>query len=474
MVSYHHLKSQMFEAIRVGEPGEFSMRMPMRPPDDGPALKQLFSDVSLAQKAFASPMLHGGPYLHWDDLRRRPPPEGLTHEQWWAAVKMQRRGARVHTPFLDKNGQPFWFCELPSIRATLRNVDLHWGGAIGSTMTGTPTPGEGRTYLVRSLAEEPFSSSFLEGAATTREIAKELIFRARAPKTRDERMVLNNYRALIHVKQTQTAPLSPQLICELHRIVTQGTLDRPEMAGVMRGPTDPVHVTDGPTDEILHTPPAAAELTGRLQLICDFANAPDDTANFIHPALKAVIVHFMIGYDHPFIDGNGRTARALFYWMMLKAGYWLSEYVSISSVIKDAPIQYGRAYLETETDEGDLTYFLLNQCKAIAESEKRLHAYVDRKRKEVENLAAVIEKSRREGGYNHRQTALLNDFIRRRLSSVNISSHQKSHSVSYHTSRNDLEELTRRGLLTKRRLGRDTMYTAAAGLDRKLLGASVS
>lgn len=41
----------------------------------------------------------------------------------------------------------------------------------------------------------------------------------------------------------------------------------------------------------------------------------------------------MIAYMHPFVDGNGRTARALFYWYMLKSGYWLTEYLSISRVI---------------------------------------------------------------------------------------------------------------------------------------------
>jgi len=285
-------------------------------------------------------------------------------------------------------------------------------------------------------------------------------------------MVLNNYRALIHVKNNQASALTPELILELHRIVTEGTLDRPDMAGVLRGPNDSVFVFDGPTDEILHKPPAAEKLQKRLQTICDFANIDADADRFIHPALKAIILHFMIGYDHPFVDGNGRTARALFYWMMLKSGYWLTEYVSISSVIKDAPIQYGRAYLETETDDADLTYFLLNQCKALSEAEKRLHAYMDRKRAEVEALANVIERSKRDGGYNHRQNSLLNDLIRRRVTTINILGHQRTHSVSYHTARNDLESLTRRGLLAKRRYGRDTMYSAAVGLDRKLLGSA--
>ena len=446
------------------------MRMPAKPPSQGDMWQELLGDSEKLHRVLRGPPSDNNTYLHWDDLRRRPAPDGLTHEEWWLTIKLRRQGAQIPTPFRDTKGCTFTFCEPPFIRATLRSVDLHWGGALGSTMAATPTAGEGRSYLVRSLAEEPFSSSFLEGAATTREIAKELIFRDRAPKTRDERMVLNNYKALNQVKNNQSSTLTPEFILDLHRTVTDGTLDRPEMAGVLRGSSDSVFVFDGATDEILHTPPPSSELQDRLQAICEFANSDTDEENFIHPAIKAIIVHFMIGYDHPFVDGNGRTARALFYWMMLRNGYWLSEYISISSVIKDAPVQYGRAYLETETDESDLTYFIVNQCKAMFESERRLQAFMDRKRAEVEGLSKVIDRSKRDGGYNHRQTSLLNDLIRRRIEIVNILSHQRAHSVSYHTARNDLESLLEQGLLLKRRSGRDTTYRAAIGLDRKLLG----
>jgi Fic family protein len=448
------------------------MRVPTVPPDE----QQLWANVLKDADAFARIMGASDgaltqDYLHWDDVRRRPPPAGLSHELWWLTLKMKRKAARTTTPFKDTQGRVFWFCEPVPVRSALRNVDLHWGGAIAApSAAGTPTAGEGRAYLMRSLAEEPFSSSFLEGAATTRDIAKELIFRDRRPRTRDERMVLNNYRAMQHVKQNLTEPLSVDLILEIHQIITEGTLDRPEMAGVFRSSSDGIRVFDEVSNDVLHTPPVAESLVERIGAICEFANDSESSSQFIHPAIRAVIVHFMMGYDHPFIDGNGRTARALFYWVMLKSGYWLAEYASISSVIKDAPIQYGRSFLETETDEADLTYFICNQCDAIAKSEIRLAEYMHKKRREVEGLAEVIEREKRDGGFNHRQTNLLNDLVRRRISKMNISVYQSTHAVSYHTARNDLEDLTKRGYLSKRRIGRDTIYAAAGGLEGKLLG----
>ncbi len=51
---------------------------------------------------------------------------------------------------------------------------------------------------------------------------------------------------------------------------------------------------------------------------------------FIHPVIRAILLHFMLAYDHPFVDGTGRTARALFYWSMAHQGYWLMDFISIT------------------------------------------------------------------------------------------------------------------------------------------------
>ena len=446
------------------------MRIPTAPPDDTAAFARAMQDTKVGFKLFSVPPEQGESYLHWDDLRRRPVPEGLDHEAWWAIVKLRRKASGQTLPFSDTAKRSFWFTEPAAIREAVRNVDLHWGGVIGSPASGIATPGEARTYLVRSLAEEPFSSSFLEGAATSREIAKQLIFQNRAPRTVDERMVLNNYYGLNYVKSNISGPLTVKIILETHRIITKGTLERPEMAGVMRADENDVHVVDNSTGEILHTPPRAEELPQRLQLICDFANNTMSDTGFMHPVVRAIVTHFMLAYDHPFVDGNGRTARALFYWLMLKSGYWLAEYASISSAINKAPVKYGRAFLETETDGADMTYFIMHQCLVIAEAERGLRQYIERKRKEIDNLAFVIEATRRDGGFNHRQTAILNEFIRKRSASTTIANYQIRHSVSYHTARNDLEELVIRGYLSKRRDGRESYYTPISTLERKLLG----
>ena len=121
----------------------------------------------------------------------------------------------------------------------------------------------------------------------------------------------------------------------------------------------------------------------------------------------------MMGWIHPFVDGNGRTARALFYWSMAKSGYWLIEFTSISRVIKKAPAQYAKAYLYTESDDNDLTYFIEHQLNVICEAIKALHTYLAKKTREIADTRRLIASSPKlKGKLNHRQLAAMDHFIK--------------------------------------------------------------
>lgn len=414
----------------------------------------------------ASPVDDAGRYLHWDELRFKKPPQGFAPEEWWAATQMARSAAGQQINLVDKLGVKFSFCETPPLKATLRNLDMNAGGALASDAVGL-SAGEGRLYLTRSLAEEPFASSFIEGAATTRKIAKELVLEGRKPRTKDERMVLNNYRAMQFVKDHKDEPLSLLLLLELHRIVTADTLDNPADAGRVRAGDD-VRVVDDTNNEVLFQPPAAADLPARLERLIAFANDKPEANRWVHPLMHAFMLHFALSYEHPFVDGNGRVARALFYWAALKAGYWLIEYVSISSVIAEAPIQYGRSFLYTETDGGDLTYFLLHQADILDTAVTRLMAYVERKRSEVAAFQKRLADKRRPDAFNHRQSWLLNEFARDRLDRVKVEEYATRNAVSYLTARNDLEALVKAHLVGRRKIGRVVEYRPVRDLVDRL------
>jgi Fic family protein len=316
--------------------------------------------------------------------------------------------------------------------------------------------------------EEAIRSSQLEGATTSRRVAKELLQTGRAPRDRSELMIVNNYRALEFMRTDMGAQLTPERVTTLQRILTEGTLDDPTGAGRLQTPDEErVVVADATTGETTHVPPPADQLPGRLDAMCAFANVSDEGSGgeFIHPVVRAVLLHFWLAYDHPFQDGNGRTARALFYWFMKTRGYWLVEYLSISKILREAPAVYSRAFVLTETDGGDTTYFLLHQLEVIQRAIEEMHSYLRRKVREVRELE---ESARAAGDLNHRQLALLGDAIRHPHNRYTYRTHAVSHGVTAETARTDLGGLAARGLLVRAKRGRQHVFSPVANLPQVL------
>ncbi len=409
-----------------------------------------------------TPVFHGR-YMHWDDLRYRPMPSGFTAEWVWLGLKYRRAAAARTLPIKDVNGAPFQYGMVDPIVELLHFVDQNAAGRI-EMPDPVLNPQTRDRYLVSSLIEEAIRSSQLEGAATTRQVAREMLRTGRPPVDRDEQMILNNYRTMQYVREITNQPLTTELLCSIQRMITDQTLERPESAGRFRRPDESVGIFDDRDNTLLFEPPLADSLPGRIQLWCDFANAkiPDF---FIHPVLRAIILHFGLAYEHPFVDGNGRTARALFYWLMLKQGYWLCEFLSISSVLRKAPVQYARSFLHAETDENDLNYFLIHQLGVIRQAIRDLHAHIRRK---TEELHAVEETSRVLAALNHRQKALVVHALRHPAADYTFESHRASHDTVYETARRDLLDLAKRGLLHVVRVRRAMHFRPAPALAQKL------
>lgn len=442
----------------------------MKIPQTPPPLERLLPH--LVQCAFDHAMrvtgpLVGGRYLHWDELRYRNPPKGLTKEDWWAATKIARQGLLKPLPFSDKHGRPFVFGMPDPVMKALHNIDRR---AAGSLSMETPiVSGDDRDrYLVSSLIEESITSSQLEGAATTREEAKAMLRSGRKPRDHSERMILNNFHAMELIRALRDESFTPGRIIELHRIVTQDTLDDPGAAGRFRTDSERVHVVDAQHVNVLHEPPDAASLPQRLGALCDFANRSDDAEPFVHPVIRAILLHFMLGYDHPFVDGNGRTARALFYWSLARSGYWLLEYISISRLLKRAPANYSRAYLHTETDANDTTYFIIHQITVIEQAITALYDYLGRKAAEQRNAEDLLRNASIPDTLNHRQVALLGHALRHPGHGYTVESHRRSHRVTTQTARTDLQFLTGQGLLEQRKRGRAFVYRAPDDLRGRI------
>ena len=198
--------------------------------------------------------------------------------------------------------------------------------------------------------------------------------------------------------------------------------------------------------------------------MCVFANEAS-SERFIHPVIRSIILHFWLAYDHPFVDGNGRTARALFYWSMLRHGYWLFEFVSISQTILKAPARYGRAFLLTETDGNDLTYFIIYHLEVIENAVSQLHEYIQRKTDELKKVEMELKGITI---LNHRQRALMGHAVRHPSFLYTIESHRLSHNVVYQTARTDLLDLAERNLLAARKRANTWTFSAPPDLEQRL------
>jgi Fic family protein len=429
-------------------------------------LTKLGSDASGRVLATLGITRAGDEYLHWDKLRHLESPAGLTKEEWWLGIKVTRTTEIRFLPLRDASGAALTYGLPDLVLKHLHYIDQRCSGEVAMDEVVTSERRAGQRFLVNSLMEEAIRSSQLEGATTSRRVAKEMLRTGREPKNRSERMIANNYRALQFMRDEMGEALSPGSILELHRIVTEGTLDDPSAAGRLQRPDEErVAVYDRDDGRPIYKPPPAEQLPERMRLLCKFANEDGGGEPFVHPVIRAILLHFWLAYDHPFEDGNGRTARILFFWQMRRRGYWLAEYLPISRFIRSAPASYGRAFMETETDSGDTTYFLIHQLRSIDRSIGELHRYLRRKIAEVQDVEQLLHGT---NGLNGRQLALLTDAVRHSDASYSFESHAKSHRVTHETARSDLHRLVESGLLTQRRMGRKYLFEPTPDLGERL------
>ncbi len=434
-----------------------------------PAIADLMKEAGTGglMKALSAPpdVRARAEYLHWDRLRHLEPPPELSAKLWWLKIKLARNDEWRRLPLRDRNGLGLGFTLPDQVLRSLHRIDQYDGG-VAARRDGIASERDARRrFVVNSLMEEAIRSSQLEGANTSRAVAKELLRSNREPLDRGEWMIANNYRAIQFMREEMGRELRPDSILELHRILTAETLDDPAAAGRLQVPGEERVKVHDRAGDVVWLPPPAEQLPERLGLLCDFANAGDEEEPFVHPVLRAILLHFWLAYDHPFVDGNGRTARILFFWAMRTRGYWFAEYLPISRLIRQAHGRYNRAFLEAESDGGDTTYFLLQQLGVIERAIGDFDVYVERKAAEQSDLKRLLHDV---DGINGRQLVLLTHALKHPDHAYTFAGHARSNRVTHETARADLGGLAERGLLVRHRRGRTYVFEPASDLPQRL------
>ncbi|MDP2691816.1 MAG: Fic family protein [bacterium] len=398
----------------------------------------------------------GTDYVYWDKFRHKEPtPKGATKEELWAITKIFRESQSAKSIVIDKDGKTFTWAKLDYFEEFFHKIDMSTGGELFVEKGGIKNADK-QKLISRGIMEEAIASSQLEGAATSRKAAKIMLREGRKPKNESEKMIVNNYISMKAVEEDyKNREMSIELIQELHSLITKDTVDSEGKEPRIRKKRDPVYVTDKLTGDIYHEGPDIGFVKAELEKLIKFSNHELGNETFIHPIIKAIIIHFWIGYLHPFTDGNGRLARLLFYWYLMRQGYWAFVYLPISKAIKLSAKQYTMAYVYSEQDDNDMTYFIDYNIKKIKLAVEEFKKYLEKKSKE--NIL-MKKKSEITHGLNDRQVQLLQFLHGDPDGRTTLNVHMNINQVTKMTANKDLKDLVSKDFLTRDKQGRNVYY----------------
>ena len=383
-------------------------------------------------------------YLYWDKAKYYCPKD-VDAKAFWMAIRFIRL---VNVRMLRFGEFEFSYTITDKMQSLLNQFDMNFGGML--TSSSLIPEQDKQMFLVSSIMEEAIASSQMEGANTTRKVAKEMLRKRQQPKNKGQQMILNNYETIRYISEHRNDEFNVANIKIIHSLISKNTLDDAAYEGVFRL-SDDIVVQNSITGTVVHTPPAFSQIETMLEELCQFVN--DESAdNFIHPIIKATIVHFMLAYIHPFVDGNGRTARSLFYWYLIKKGYWLTEYLSISRVIYKSKSSYEKVFIYTEHDMNDISYFIHYNLNAMQRAFEQLKQWLQVQMKKRQAMSQYYSIS----GVNNRQAELLRLFAEQPDLNIRVTEVATRFDVTTHTARADLQHLVEIGLLREILLDKKT------------------
>lgn len=191
---------------------------------------------------------------------------------------------------------------------------------------------------------EALYSSEVEGYFTTRKDLNDFVTGKRQPKLESERAVFANYVALNFGIRGIKNIYSKEFILKLNTLITD-TL-------VLDYRLEDVSVASK-TGKVVHEGVDFLEVDRYMQKLIDFMYSTK-----LEPLISSCIIHFYFVYVHPFIDGNGRTARALSYLYLISKGEDKYKLFSISYMLPSKRGQYYKELLKVEKNGYDLTSFI--------------------------------------------------------------------------------------------------------------------
>ena len=373
-------------------------------------------------------------YVHWDKFKDMQLPADTNREQLWQLTQTEREQGFFRRITMGGLITKWWLSN--SIEQQLHQLDIGLAGGRG--LEALLENKQIHRHKTNALLDESISSAQLAGAVVSKKAAREMLLKKRLPQNNDEQICINIFRALQLAFSKAGAPLSNEFFLQLHQTLTKDTI---KLKGIGQYRTnnkaDVSNVDFGGNYKI----PDAKLLPQAMEMLIAFYN-DDMLPFFIHPLLKACLLHYLLTSLRPFKDANGRMARLMVQLYLLKKGYWVAEFISVSNVIAKFKPQYHKSFAQSQTDGNNMGYFLQFYLQSVQMAYKSLNSFISRTTREK------TERSQTKlPGYNERQTAVLQWIKEDAEKIATIRELRSVYGVSKETARTDLSALVEKGWL---------------------------
>lgn len=382
-------------------------------------------------------------YLSPDEIKYRIEQQSELTEDWPALSRkiVATRKIGAITLFLKSIEPRFWFYPSDAIQKKIDQIE-RLGKDLYQQINAHATFKQ--DFLLDSRIEEAITSAIYEGAHSTRAQAEQLIASGQRPKDKDEWMLFNNFKAMKWVKENTGRPLSKEVILQLHKIVTENALEGDDVNFSGKFRNDKIFV--GPHEGINYKLIEVAI----AEMIAITTNNP----RYFHPLIKCILVHYFTAYIHPFFDGNGRTARALFYFKAMRNDLLYVELLSVSAYLKEHGTQYEGAFERVVKNDYDITYFIDFCLDSMFSSLNE----VSRK---VKYLLRMTDLRDRYGVSDH-QVGLMQRMALHKFRTVEIEEYAGQIGKSREFARQELKKLVDLDLIAELKVSKKLVYKVNA------------
>ncbi len=273
-------------------------------------------------------------------------------------------------------------------------------------------------------------------------------------RDRDIQEVLNYRNVLQFIEQYDNNEISSETLKHIHSLTVHRMLTD-DVVGEYR--RTQVVVKNSQTGEITFRPPPAVEIPFLIDSFLRWLNGvgPDD----MHAVLKAGIVHYELVRIHPFLDGNGRVARAAATLVLVKEGYDIKRFFSLEEYYDREPLAYYDALQSVAKQEGNLTNWIEYFTEGLAIELTRI-------KEKVKSLSTDLKIKKSLGGQqlalSERQIKVV-EFIQENGFLQNKAFFELFPMISEDTVLREIKDLIKKGILRKEGSTKGVKYVLTTG-----------